>query len=265
MKIFSLIFLIFFFKSQLWSYQDSDIDGVDDTIDICPDTPFDKIVDTNGCPEDESYWGALTLQLGSDISIDEENNQINNYSFFGNYNYKKWNFSISNNQQTTYDSNNNRSVDGGDLYLNLGYQFDYEKFQSNISLGTKVAIADKSIGTGENDYFSSIDINYLTHQELMLFTQISYTLTGDSSTVNYQNSFAYSLGIGEMITSNWYTALSYDYAKSIYSNTENYQSLSWLNSYSFSDNYFLNLNYTHGIDSLSYPHTFSLKLGVTFE
>ena len=265
MKIFSLIFFSIFFNIQSFAYEDSDIDGVEDGIDLCPDTSFDKLVDTDGCPEDETYLGVFMLQVGSDVSIDEDNKKINNYSFLGNYEYKKWNFSLSNSQQTTYDSNNTRSMNGGDLYLTLGYQFNYDKFQNNISFGTKIAIADKSVGTGEIDYFSLIDIGYLVDEKLMIFSQIGYTLTGDSSTTNYQNSLAYSLGTGYMFSSNWYSSFSYDNAKSIYNDTQNYESLSWLNSYSFLEDYFISLSYSYGLDDLSYPHTFSFKLGATFE
>ena len=265
MKIFSLIFLLSFLNSQVLAYEDSDIDGIEDNIDLCPDTSFDKIVDSNGCPENEMYKGILSLEFSNEISIDEENNKINNYSFLGNYAYKEWSFSLSNTQQTTYNNDNNRAFNSGDLYLNLSYQFSNDKFQNAISFGTKIAMANENIGTGENDYFSSIDINYFINEKITLLSQISYTLTGDSSSTNYQNSLAYSLGTGYMLNNYWYSSLSYDYAKSIYTNSPNYQSFSLLNSYDFYEDYFVSINYTYGIDELSYPHTFSLTLGVSFE
>ena len=265
MKFFSLIFSLTLLSHTLWSYEDSDIDGVDDTIDLCPDTAFDKLVDENGCPSEKSYWGDFTLQIGSDISIDEDNNQINNYSFLGSYGYKMWNFSFSNSQQTSYDNKNNRSINGGDLYLTLGYQLNHNKFQTNISLGTKIATANRDIGTGENDYFSSIEINYLINEQFMIHTQLGYSVTGDSSAINYQNSWTSSFGLGSLFTSQWYSTLSYDFAQSIYRDSPNYQALSWLNSYSFLEDYFINIDYSHGLDKLSYPHTFSLQLGVIFE
>ena len=252
-------------NTLLIAYQDSDIDGVDNSVDLCPDTPFDKLVDEHGCPEDEAYGGEWTLQVGHDFTIDEENNYLQNYNFFGNYSYKEWNFSLSNSQQTTYDSNNNPTINTGDLYLSLGYQLNHERFQTNFSLGTKIATANENIGTGEQDYFSSLNISYLLNEKQMIFSQIGYTLTGNTPLIHYNNSLAGSLGTGYSLTSHWYSSLSYDYAQSIYDNSSDYQSLSWLNSYRFLDDYFVSLNYTYGLDSISYPHTFSLKLGVTFE
>lgn len=265
MKFYNLIFSLTLINTLLIAYQDSDIDGVDNSIDLCPDTPFDKLVDEHGCPEDEAYGGEWTLQVGHDFTIDEENNYLQNYNFFGNYSYKEWNFSLSNSQQTTYDSNNNPTINTGDLYLSLGYQLNHEHFQTNLSLGTKIATASENIGTGEQDYFSSLNISYLLNEKQMIFSQIGYTLTGNSPLIHYNNSLAGSLGTGYSLTSHWYSSLSYDYAQSIYDNSSDYQSLSWLNSYSFLDDYFVSLNYTYGLDNISYPHTFSLKLGVTFE
>ena len=37
---------------------DSDGDGVPNRIDLCPDTPEESSVDTNGCPEDPIVPGA---------------------------------------------------------------------------------------------------------------------------------------------------------------------------------------------------------------
>jgi len=264
-KIFNLISCIFILHNQILAYEDSDIDGIEDDIDLCPNTSFDKLVDSNGCPENETYTGIFSLELGNDISIDEENNKINNYSFLGNYTYKEWDFSLSNSQQTTYNSDNNRVINNGDLYLNLSYQFNHNQFQNAISFGTKIATADENIGTGQNDYFSSIDLDYFLNEKVIFLSQLSYTIIGDTSSINYQNSLAYSLGIGYMLKNSWYSSFSYDYSKSIYKNTPNYQSISWINSYDFFKNYHISLNYSYGMDELSYPHTFSLKLGVTFE
>jgi len=264
-RICKLTFSIFILHSLLLGYEDSDIDGVEDANDLCPNTSFDKLVDKNGCPENEIYWGWATLQLGSDIAIDENSNKLNSYSFLGSYGYKKWYFSISNTQQTTYDNNNNRSTNSGDVYLSSGHKFNYKNFQTNLNFGIKIATADETIGTGEDDYFSSVDINYFINGKQTLFAQIGYTLTGDSTNTTYQNSLACSLGTGYMLNNKWYSSFSYDYAESIYKDAQEYQSLSWFNSYSFLDNYFISLNYTYGLDNLSYPHKFSINLGATFE
>ena len=244
---------------------DSDIDGVEDSIDLCPNTSFDKLVDENGCPPNERYWGELNIQIGNDISFDTFDERTDNYNFFTNYQYKKWNISLSNANQTSYDSNNNPSTSTGDIYLNTGYFFSNDSLQTKISLGTKIATASSEIGTGENDYFASLSLSHLINEKQNIFAYLSYTLNGDSNETNYKNAIAYSLGTGYMPNKNWYSSLSYDYSSSIYEGEEAYEALSLFNSYSFLEDYFITLNYTYGLDERSYKHTFGLKLGVTFQ
>ena len=48
------------------AFQDSDIDGVSDALDLCPNTPFEALVNSNGCStqqksslaqkKEEHYW-----------------------------------------------------------------------------------------------------------------------------------------------------------------------------------------------------------------
>lgn len=266
MKLSRFLFCISFllFVTQLIAYEDSDIDGVEDSIDLCPDTSFDKLVDENGCPEDEKYWGSFSLQFGNEISFDSFNERVNNYTLFGSYRYQNWNLSLSNTQQTTYDINNDASTSRGDLYLTTGYLFDNSGFQTKLSFGTKVALADSDVGTGENDYFTSLNMTYFINNSQSVFGYLSYSLNGDSE-IDYQNSLGYSFGTGYLLNSNWYSSLSYDCSSSIYKEGEKYQALSFFNSYSFLENYFISMNYTYGLDEVSYTHTISTNLGVTFD
>ena len=43
------IFLLLSLTIGLLAYSDSDLDGVDDKIDLCPNTPFSDLIDINGC------------------------------------------------------------------------------------------------------------------------------------------------------------------------------------------------------------------------
>jgi len=44
-----VLFLLILIVFNLYGYVDSDLDGVDDSIDRCPNTPFSDLVDKNGC------------------------------------------------------------------------------------------------------------------------------------------------------------------------------------------------------------------------
>ncbi len=257
---FSLLLLL---ALQLYAFEDDDIDGVENSKDLCPDTSFEETVDETGCPENHAYWGLITLSLGSDTNIDESS--TTDYSFFSNYRYDRWEFSLSSSQQSTLDSNNNPSQDTGDLYLSSSYNIYADSFHSRITLGSKIAIGGEDVSTGENDYFLILTLTYPLHEALSLLAQINYTKTGDNNITEYHNPFGYNLGIGYLIGDNFYTEISYQYTQSIYPQEEAYQSLSLFNSYNFSHYFFGTLGYTRGLDVLSYDHSISLRLGVTYE
>jgi len=248
---------------QLHAFEDSDIDGVSDANDLCPDTSFEDTVDENGCPENQNYWGEISLSLGADINYDKTSST--DYNFFMNYSYKRWDIALYSSQQSSMDTNSNSSTSTDDIYLSLGYSLDIDNFSTKLSFGSKLAIGGDEVSTGENDYFSTLNLNYIINEKIALISQLSYTLTGDSKEINYNNTWGYSFGVGYMVSSNYYSSILYQRSNSIYQNSDNYQVITLSNSYNFSDNIFGILNYSRGLDKLSYDHTISLKLGATFE
>ena len=248
---------------QLHAFEDSDIDGVSDADDLCPDTSFEYTVDENGCPENSDYWGKILVSLGADINRDDTTST--DYNFFMDYGYNKWDISLYSSQQSSIDTSNNKSNSTGDLYLSTGYSFNLDKSSLKLSLGSKFSTGDDEVSTGEDDYFASLNLSYILNEKTALISQLSYTLSGDSNETNYNNVLGYAFGVGYMLNPNWYSSVLYQRSNSIYPESEDYQALSWFNSYSFTERTFATLNYSRGIDALSYDHTLSLKLGVTFE
>ena len=256
------IFLLLIFL-PLHAFEDDDIDGVENSQDLCPNSSFDDIVDENGCAESENYWGELTLILGSDFNFDTTD--TTDYTFFTNYRYNHWDFSLYNSEQSSLDNNNNEIQSTGDLYLSSGYSINKNNLYSKLTFGLKIPTGSSEVSTEEEDYFASINMNYTLNERVVLFSSLSYTLTGDNNETSYNNPLGYSLGAGYMVNENWYSSLSYQQSNSIYQDSDDYQSISLFNSYNFTENFFATLNYTKGIDELSYDQTLSLSLGVTFE
>ncbi len=265
MKYFKLYLLSLLLTSTAFAYTDNDIDGVDDSIDECLNTPFDVLVGENGCAFGQSNHGALTLKIGSDISFNQLSDTNTNINFFANYSYNNWNISLSSSHYTTYDSVNGENSEAGDLYLSAGYLFKNDNLHTKFSLGSKLATADEGVGTGENDYFASLYLNYYIGNKQDFFLYYGYTLSGDSASIDYKDFSAISLGTGYAVSDKWYSGISYDYAGANIADGESYKALSWFNSYAFTEQFFVTLNYAHGLDDFSYDHTLSLKLGVTFE
>ena len=259
------ILTILILCSLSFAYQDADIDGVDDSIDKCPNTPFDALVDERGCSDSDNYNGVLTFKIGSEISFDTFSDTTTNFNLFANYRYNSWDVSLSNSTYSNYDRFGGVSSSNGDLYLSGGYLFISDEFNTKVSLGTKFATADDGVGSGEDDYFASLNFNYFINQKQDIFLYYGYTLSGDSKEFDYEDFYSYAIGSGYMLNSKWYSSISYDYSGSNYDDTEAYRSLSWFNSYQFSKRFFTTLNYSYGLDDISYEHSISLKLGVRFE
>lgn len=265
MRFQKLIFILLLFYTASFAYTDNDIDGVDDAIDQCLNTPFDELVDEKGCSSNESYHGTLTLKLGSDISFNTFSDKTTNFNLFSNYRYNNWDISLSSSNYSTYDSFNEASSSAGDLYLSGGYLFKAKEFNTKVTLGTKLATADEDVGTGENDYFASVNFDYFVNQRQDIFLYYGYTMSGNSTEADYEDYYSYSVGSGYAVNRKWYSSLSYDYSGSQYPDGEAYSSLSWFNSYEFTKQFFATLNYSNGLDDISYDHTISLKFGVRFE
>ena len=262
MKLFSSLIVL---SSQSVAYQDGDIDGVEDSVDKCPNSSFDEIVDENGCSPNQHYLGVLTLLIGSDFSVDKHSQTTTNFNFFANYRYNNWDMTLSNANNAASTSSNSLSSDYGDLYLSTGYYIENTSVTAKLDLGTKLATAEENTGTGENDLFTSLYLNRSITQRQNLYLYYRYTISGDNHNVDYKDFSTYSIGSGYAFSPEWYSALSYDYSGSPYAHTQPYKSISWFNSYTFSKHLFATINYTHGLNEFSPAHTVSLKLGVRFE
>ncbi|NOZ90749.1 MAG: hypothetical protein GXO60_05650 [Epsilonproteobacteria bacterium] len=288
----TIIFSLLLLSNLALSYQDVDIDGVDDSIDNCLDTPFDELVDKNGCSKTQKttkYYGHLTLKIGTDIFTDKYYDDDSSLNLYANYQYNNWDISISNSRSNSNSAyNEDNSYSDNDVYISLGYTFNHPKNIVKLSVGTKLAgdvddttqienisnrygrwnSSSTSIQTvdesRDDDYFASVNYSYLINTKQNIFAYYSYTLSGDSKSVDYEDYSSFSLGSGYSFTPKWYSALSYNYTGSIYKDVDASQSIDWFNSYSFTKNIFATAGYSYALDDLSYDNTFSIALGVTF-
>ncbi len=302
MRYSTVPLMIMLLSGVAFAFQDSDIDGVDDKFDQCPNTPFDGLVDKHGCsaqqlqnqkkPQDH-YWGAVTLKVGTTLRTDEEYEDESYLDLYANYRYRHWDLSISNTQQTTKSSNTEDNSDSdNDIYVSTGYTFSLPKSTLKLSVGTKIVDDDtppsitesrlqgggrfnthttsttttqSSDETRDNDYFGSLNYNYRISSKQDLFGYYGYTISGDSDTIDYENYHAFSLGSGYALSDNFYTALSYNYTGSIYPDGEAEEGITWFNSYQFTKNLFATASYTYAIDDYSYDNSLALALGFYFE
>ncbi len=273
MKNTSITLIFLLFSSMSIAYEDQDIDGVEDSIDACPNTPFNLLVNEKGCPDTDevsattpkSYRGDFTFKIGTDISTDKTYDNDTSLTLYTNYAYRNLDIALSNSRSTTNSSySKENSYGDNDIYISTGYLFDLPSSQLKLSLGTKIADNEDSNTSRDNDYFASINFSYLLNPKQDLFFYLGHTLSGDSNDIDYENYSSFYLGTGYRISNAWYSALSYNYTNSIYSDGDAEQGIAWFNSYSFSENLFATASYNYALEESSYDHTFSLALGVSF-
>ena len=293
MKYTYIILTFLLLTGMSFAYEDHDIDGVEDSVDACPNTPFNVLVNEKGCPDKDeksattpkTYRGDFSFKIGTDISQDETYDSDTSLNLYANYAYHNWDISISNSRSSTSNSyTDDNSYSDNDIYITTGYLFDLPSTQIKLSLGTKIAdneesttntsrprrgrsqtVTTEEISTSrDNDYFVAMNVNYLLNTKQDLFLYAGHTLSGDSDDINYEDYSSFSIGTGYAINTSWYSALSYNFTDSIYPNGEAEQGATWFNSYSFSENLFSTASYNYALDEFSYDHTFSLALGINF-
>jgi len=254
----SIIFVgLFLFSTVVYgyTYSDYDVDGVEDSIDECPNTPFDILVDERGCEEGKSYRGALTLLAGTISAVDSQTENITNVQLYINYRYRDWDIALS----TFNDIQNAIENVPNTYYVSTGYRFTlFDELQSKLSIGTKQS-------TLQNDYYINTNLDYSISAKQNIFLFYSYTMAEDSDNETYDNFNTLSLGTGLLLTDNWYSALSYDFSGASLENTEDYKAISWSNTVMFSTGYYMLATYSYGLNDAASDHTISLQFGVKFE
>ena len=264
MKLFIKIIILTLISVSLHAYEDQDIDGVADSKDLCPNTPFDVVVNEEGCPNEKLFPGKLTLQIGSDLSFNTTSDISHNLNLFTNYHYNKWDFSLSSSNYNFTNLNTTTNSET-DLYFTVGYLFQYKNLNTKLSLGTKFAFMDEDNMDRDNDYYASINLDYYLSQKHNTFFYYNHTLSGQGTDIKYNDLNSYSLGTGYMFTPNWYSTVAYNYSDTLFTDTESYKALSWFNSYNFTKDVYATLNYAYTLNDSTSRHIVSLNLGVHFE
>jgi hypothetical protein len=250
-----IVFVLLSAVSYGYAYSDYDVDGVEDSMDACPNTPFDLTVDENGCEEGRRYKGVLSIFAGTISSINKETDNLTNFLLTVNYQYHDFDISVS----TLNDVTNTIENVPNTYYISSGYTFKLsDKVTSKLSLGTKRS----SI---QNDYYITSNIDYNVNDSQDIFGLYTYTVAQDSDVQKYDNFSAFSLGTGKVLTEYWYSTISYDFSQSNIANAENYQALSWSNLFALSSKYFILSQYSYGLSDGASDHTLSVQFGIKFE
>ena len=268
MRIFLLSFIMI---STLFAYSDLDLDGVVDSTDQCPNTPMTELVDIKGCSTQ-----SLASDYHYDIIIGESYSQIDyntnektdTYATTVQFDYFYDNFSLQ--VLSAYYSSKSASYsDKGltDTTLSGYYLIPVaDDFSVRIGAGIVLPTFDSTLNNNNSDYIGSLSATY-SIDKLNLFAGYNFTMINDDDVANvvtYQNTHAYSGGVGYYLTPKWYASTSYYQADGIYKGMEDIKNASVYNFYSLDKQWFTSVNYSYGLSDSSSDHALSVRLGYSF-
>ena len=260
------ILLLLGLSISLLAYSDYDLDGVDDKLDMCPNTQFSDLIDMNGCSV-KSLVSPHHFDIIYGISISElESVQTTSQSLQVDYYYKSFSISAA---SSNYDSD----IDGGsgDSFIGTNYKLKFNKLNILFGLGVVIPTYKTDLNNNNADYTSSLSVSY-SLKKMSLFSGYSFTKINDDDIVEtvdtvattYQNSSSYNIGVGFYPSSKIYASGSYRNSDSIYKYTDDGKTLSVFTSYSITSNWFANLSYAHGLNDTASDYYTSLRLGYYF-
>ncbi len=279
MKIVLQFLTLVFLSSSLFAYVDSDMDGVEDAVDSCPNTPFSDLVDISGCTK-KSLVSPHHYDIIFGANYSSSNYQTLNAtdtiagSVQVDYYYKNFSLQASTSYFTT---EGNGFSDSGlyDSFVGGSYQF---KPTQNLSLrvgtGALIPTYKSSLNNNNLDYTATANISY-NLGKVNLFGGYSYTIVNDdnvnvvdangtTTAVIYQNTQGYSVGAGVYATQKLYISGAYNATNSIYANIEDIATASVYAYYSIDSHWFSTLSYAYGLSSSASDHYASIRLGYFF-
>ncbi len=255
----------------LFAYSDSDMDGVEDYEDKCPNTQFDEWVEYDGCSKSGNDKKLnYTLVLGTRYAQKNYSSQLEgdtHYLYVQNdISYLKWNFEAT---ISYYRLEDETSVEYGldDTLLTLSYQTISDETFSLWLGGGVILPTYKSLYHNEaTDYILTLEAFYELHYKNYLFANYAYTFIQDNNVQNiiYQDTQSSQFGIGFTPTQKHSYTIAYSRSDSIYRDIETIQELRLGASMAIDKNLFGGITYDYGLSKSASAHAFGCYLSYSF-
>ncbi len=259
----------------LFAFTDSDLDGVDDAVDKCPNTPITDLVDANGCSV-KSLVVNESFDIIFGLSYSEINYRLNEKtdtyttSFQADYYRDDFSFQFSTSYYASSDSSGYDSNGMNDTTIAAYYRFKpLPSLSINGGIGVILPTYESDLGNNNTDYTFSLNGSY-SIKKINLFAGYSYTLIGDddindgTTAVSYQNTNAYSLGAGYYFTPRLYSSISYRRSESIFQDVEDIENVTLYAFYTIDSRWFTTISYAKGLSDSTSDNYLSLRVGYAF-
>ncbi len=280
MKMALNFLLLVFLSSSLFAYVDSDMDGVEDKLDTCPNTPFSDLVDINGCTKKTLVSPHhFDIIVGTNYSASDylTLNATDTLSGSVQVDYYYKNFSLQA-SATYFKTEGNGFSDSGlyDSFIGAGYQFKpTQNLSLRMGIGTLIPTYKSTLDNNNMDYTANVNLSY-NLGIVNVFGGYSYTIINDddvnildengttTGTVIYQNTQGYSLGMGVYASQKLYLSTAYNSSDNLYKNTVDITTASVYAYYSIDKHWFSTLSYAYGLSDSASDYYASIRLGYSF-
>lgn len=266
-----IFLLCIFFVLSVFGYQDTDMDGVEDSYDLCKQTAFSDLVGKDGCSI-KSIGNNVHYDITTGVGYSQVNyvsqevtDTINTSLQIDMYINQWWVQGFVSYYNT--DSGVENSSGMNDTLLNLFYQFPQKSLLSlSMGVGMLLPTYESAYNNEAIDYSVMIDFQYDLYNSLYLFGGLSYTWIRDEDIAQetYQNTPELRIGLGYLFTDKSIYSIAYYQNESMYESIETIKSLGIGYSYQFDEEYFISSNYEYGLSESSSDHSFLVRLGYSF-
>jgi hypothetical protein len=237
------------------AYNDSDLDGVEDRVDQCPNTPMTELVNLMGCTVEHLLsLHHFSVKGGFSYALDQESRYTFS-SFEFDYFYQDFSLQLS---SSYYDLESNMVSDEGvnDSYIKFFYTLKpFDNF--SLKLGSALALPTYEESKNRVDYLTSISGKY-SQNNWNCSMGLGYSISND---VNSSNRLFYHLNFGYTWSDDFYSSIGYYISQSSYEGLNNLESISLYNSYAINKNWFTTLSLTQGLNEATLENSMGVKLG----
>lgn len=260
-KIYESLLTVITIPSIVFAFTDKDMDGVEDAVDKCPNTPFLEIVGPDGCPISKSkpekkklgkFYFKIGLGYDTEKSVGVTNSSVSLAYAIKDF-YVSW---------TSLYYVNDEFVNKGGMGDSYFYT-SYSKFVENVyvtgGLNIKVPTGSNDFSDKKFDFTPSLSLDYIRGKD-DYFIYYGHTFKGNDELKDVN---AISLGAGYQITNNFYSSISLDIVSSAVTGKMKYTA-SYFGLYNFTRRYYGTLSYSYGLNDLATDHSIFVKVGIRF-
>lgn len=260
-----IVWILILSVVPLFAIKDNDFDGVSDSVDECPNTPFLAKVSANGCVikiltlPSETESNSLQTVLGYGIVVNEDlfkRDEFKSTTAEINYYKKSWSYSLSTGFYEYADKRGSL-----DTTLKVKKHFKLTS-KLKVGLGAGVKLPTYDFKGNKSDYMLYGSLNYYPLKSLSIFMKYQHTFIEDEEiNAPLHDSQYLKFGLGYFITTKLYGNLAYTEGNNKFVSQHEIKSLSSSLYYKINKQWFSLFSYKREIEDEDAHHTYNLRVG----